>query len=109
MPETEIVSEGFEGVQSKEFKNCHHYNINSLSVSADCETFMSADDLRINMWNLDNDILAYNVVDLKPTTLDELSEVITHMEHHPTRPELFLFSSSKGYISTCDLRMNSRF
>lgn len=31
------------------------------------------------------------------------------MEHHPTRSELFLFSSSKGYIATCDLRMNSRF
>ncbi len=72
LPETEIVREGYEGIQRKEFKNCHHYNINSLSVSADGETFMSADDLRVNMWNLNNDILAYNVVDLKPTALEDL-------------------------------------
>jgi serine/threonine-protein phosphatase 2A regulatory subunit B len=31
------------------------------------------------------------------------------MEHHPCRSELFLFSSSKGYVATCDLRVNSRF
>lgn len=61
------------------------------------------------MWNLNNDVLAYNVLDLKPPNIDELSEVITHAEHHPTKSELFLFSSSKGYVSTCDLRMNSRF
>jgi serine/threonine-protein phosphatase 2A regulatory subunit B len=70
---------------------------------------MSADDLRINLWHLNNDVLAFNVVDLKPTVLDDLQEVITHMEHHPTRSDLFLFSSSKGYVATCDLRMNSRF
>jgi serine/threonine-protein phosphatase 2A regulatory subunit B len=61
------------------------------------------------MWHLDNDNLAYNVVDLKPSNIEELSEVITYCEHHPMRPDLFLFSSSKGYFSTCDLRMNSKF
>lgn len=70
---------------------------------------MSADDLRINLWNLDNNNLAYNVVDLKPSNIEELSEVITYVEHHPTKPDLFLFSSSKGYVCTCDLRMNSKF
>jgi len=109
LPETEVVAEGFEGVERKQFKNCHQYNINSLSVSSDGEHFLSADDLRINMWNLDNDNLAYNVVDLKPTNIEELAEVITHVEHHPTRSDLFLFSSSRGYMCTCDLRMNSKF
>jgi len=78
-------------------------------VSSDGEHFLSADDLRINMWNLDNDNLAYNVVDLKPTNIEELAEVITHVEHHPTRADLFLFSSSRGYMCTCDLRMGSKF
>lgn len=109
LPETDVISEGYEGVMRREFKNCHQYNINSLSVSSDGETFLSADDLRINMWNLDNDNLAYNVVDLKPKNIEELSEVITHVEHHPINADLFLFSSSKGYVCTCDLRMNSRF
>ena len=78
-------------------------------MSSDGEHFLSADDLRIHLWHLDNDKLAYNVVDLKPDNIEELSEVITYVEHHPTRPDLFLFSSSKGYMCTCDLRMNSKF
>lgn len=80
-----------------------------MSVSSDGETFLSADDLRINLWHLDNSLLAYNVVDLKPNNIEELSEVITHVDHHPVKPDLFLYSSSKGYVCTCDLRVSSRF
>lgn len=99
-----MVSEGYEGVERKQYKNCHQYNINSLSTSSDGETFLSADDLRVNLWHLDNNVIAYNVVDLKPANIEDLAEVITHVEHHPTRPDLFLFSSSKGYMCSCDLR-----
>lgn len=31
----------------------HAYHINSISFNSDAETFLSADDLRINLWNLD--------------------------------------------------------
>lgn len=34
------------------FANGHTYHINSISVNSDCETYMSADDLRINLWHL---------------------------------------------------------
>lgn len=34
------------------FANAHAYHINSISVNSDQETFLSADDLRINLWNL---------------------------------------------------------
>ena len=60
------------------------------------------------MWNIENNCLAYNVVDLKPIHIEELSEVITHVEFHPIRSDMFLFSSSKGYINLCDLRINSK-
>ena len=33
------------------FSTGHQYHINSLSVNSDMETFLSADDLRINLWN----------------------------------------------------------
>lgn len=33
------------------FANAHTYHINSISVNSDCETYLSADDLRINLWN----------------------------------------------------------
>lgn len=31
----------------------HTYHINSISPNSDGETYISADDLRINLWNLD--------------------------------------------------------
>lgn len=65
--------------------------------------------MRVNLWQLDNNNLAYNIIDLKPNNIEELAEVITHVEHHPTESDLFLFSSSKGYLCTCDLRVTSRF
>lgn len=80
-----------------------------MSVSPDGENFLSADDLRVNLWSLENNILAFNLVDLKPPNIEELAEVITHVEYHPRRSDVFLFSSSKGYISLCDLRVNSQF
>jgi hypothetical protein len=35
------------------YNDAHAYHINSLSANSDCETFISADDLRINWWNLE--------------------------------------------------------
>ena len=39
-------------VPRKIYANAHAYHINSISVNSDGETYISADDLRINMWNL---------------------------------------------------------
>ena len=36
----------------KVYANAHTYHINSISVNSDQETFLSADDLRVNLWNL---------------------------------------------------------
>jgi len=107
MPTSQTVDEGYESIEKKQFKFCHNYNINSMSVAPDGETFLSADDLRVNLWNIENNILAFNLVDLKPPNIEELAEVITHVEYHPRRSDRFLFSSSKGYISMCDLRVSS--
>lgn len=106
-PVTQVVGEGFQAVEKNEYRGCHSYNINSLSLSPDGECFLSADDLRINMWSLEDNLQAYNVVDLKPALIEELSEVITYVEYHPVRSDLFVYSSSKGYLNLCDLRLNS--
>ncbi|KAJ0437048.1 putative transcription factor WD40-like family [Helianthus annuus] len=37
----------------KMYAHGHDYNINSISINSDGETFISADDLRINLWNLE--------------------------------------------------------
>lgn len=33
------------------FANAHTYHINSISINSDQETYLSADDLRINLWH----------------------------------------------------------
>ena len=109
IPKSKIVDEGIESMEKTQYKFCHNYNINSMSSSPDGENFLSADDLRVNLWKIENNTLAFNLVDLKPANIEELSEVITHVEYHPRRSYIFLFSSSKGYISRCDLRVNSQY
>lgn len=109
LPHAQVYSSGYEGMERKQYKNCHNYNINSLSVSPDGESFLSADDLCINLWNFENTNLAYQLVDLKPPHIEDLQEVITHVEYHPKRSDIFLFSSSKGYICYCDFRVSSEF
>ena len=37
----------------RSYANAHTYHINSVALSSDCETFISADDLRVNLWHLD--------------------------------------------------------
>ena len=50
--------------------------INSLSVNSDGETFISADDLRVNLWHLERSNGSFNIVDIKPENMEELTEVI---------------------------------
>jgi len=63
--------------------------------------------LRINLWNFEYPKKAFNVVDLKPDNLEELSEVITCSSFHPTADNLFLYATSKGIIKVGDLRKSS--
>ena len=48
--------------------------------------------------------LIKDIVDIKPANMEELTEVITAAEFHPTECNLFVYSSSKGTIRLCDMR-----
>ena len=61
--------------QVRKFANAHAYHINSLSMNSDGETFLSSDDLRINLWSTGLDRNSFNIVDLKPDNMEELTEV----------------------------------
>jgi len=86
------------------YSNAHAYHINSISPNSDVETFISADDLRINLWNLDIADQSFNIVDIKPVNMEELTEVITAAEFHPSHCNIFMYSSSKGTIKLGDMR-----
>jgi serine/threonine-protein phosphatase 2A regulatory subunit B len=48
-----------------------------------------------------------DIVDIKPTNMEELTEVITAAEFHPQHCNLFMYSSSKGNIKLSDMRAAS--
>jgi len=86
------------------FSNAHNYHVNSISVNVDGETFLSADDLRIHLWNVERSEECFNVVDIKPATMEDLTEVITSAQFHPQHCHIMLHSSSKGTIKIGDMR-----
>ncbi|KAF7510925.1 Protein phosphatase PP2A regulatory subunit B [Endocarpon pusillum] len=91
-------------VPRRTYSNAHAYHINSISVNSDGETFISSDDLRINLWNLNIQDQSFNIVDIKPANMEELTEVITAAEFHPQSCNWFMYASSKGTIKLADMR-----
>ncbi|XP_015884527.1 serine/threonine protein phosphatase 2A 55 kDa regulatory subunit B beta isoform isoform X2 [Ziziphus jujuba] len=89
------------------YAHAHDYHINSISNNSDGETFISADDLRINLWNLEISNQSFNIVDVKPANMEDLTEVITSAEFHPTQCNMLAYSSSKGSIRLIDMRQSA--
>ncbi|KAG7665489.1 CDC55 [[Candida] subhashii] len=107
LPQLQLHDKLIAAQPKKIYSNAHAYHINSISVNSDQETFLSSDDLRINLWNLGIADQSFNIVDIKPTNMEELTEVITSAEFHPSHCNLFMYSSSKGTIKLADMRSNS--
>jgi len=96
-----------EATPRRIFANAHTYHINSISINSDQETYLSADDLRINLWHQEVTDESFNIVDIKPVNMEELVEVITAAEFHPNHCNVFVYSSSRGIIRLCDMRASA--
>eukprot|EP00743_Colponemidia_sp_Colp-15_P001620 GILK01001769.1.p1 GENE.GILK01001769.1~~GILK01001769.1.p1 ORF type:complete len:502 (-),score=67.21 GILK01001769.1:196-1587(-) len=94
-------------VPRRVYANAHAYHINSISLGSDGENFISTDDLRVNLWNLERSDQTFNIVDIKPPNMEELTEVITSAEFHPHDSHIFMYSSSRGAIKMADLRQSA--
>ena len=73
-----------------------------MSIKSDHETYLSADDPRINLWHLEITDRSFNIVDVKPADMEELMEVITAVETRLHQCKVCVYSSSKGAICLCD-------
>ncbi|KAI6177024.1 Serine/threonine-protein phosphatase 2A 55 kDa regulatory subunit B [Aphelenchoides bicaudatus] len=107
LPKLEPMELVVEASPRRVYANAHTYHVNSISVNSDQETFLSADDLRINLWHHEITNQSFNIVDIKPQNMEELTEVITSAEFHPNEGNYFAYSSSKGIIRLCDTRINA--
>jgi len=104
LPKFEVVQETIAADPKVIFDGAHQYHINSISLSSDQETFLSSDDLRIILWPLNSAEEGFNIVDIKPDNLDDLTMVITSTSFSPTDSSQFSYATSKGSIHLCDLR-----
>lgn len=91
----------------KVYAHAHDFNINSLSNNSDGETFLSADDFMINLWNLETSNQCFNIIDRKPPNMEDLTEVITSAEFHPFHCNLLAYSSTRGFIRIVDMRQSA--
>lgn len=107
--DTEVanIGDGAPARCRKVYGHAHDFNINSISNNSDGETFISADDLRINLWNLEVSDQCFNIVDMKPSNMEDLTEVITSAEFHPLHCNLLTYSSSRGFIRLVDMRQSA--
>jgi serine/threonine-protein phosphatase 2A regulatory subunit B len=51
LPKLEPMELVVEASPRRVYANAHTYHVNSISVNPDQETFLSADDLRVNLWH----------------------------------------------------------
>uniref|UniRef100_A0A7N0TXD7 Serine/threonine-protein phosphatase 2A 55 kDa regulatory subunit B n=1 Tax=Kalanchoe fedtschenkoi TaxID=63787 RepID=A0A7N0TXD7_KALFE len=89
------------------FAKAHDFHINSISTNSDCETFISADELQIHLWNLERSDQAFNIVDLTPVYGNHMPQVITAAEFHPEHCNMLAYGTSKGLIRLLDLRLSA--
>ncbi|KAF8693035.1 hypothetical protein HU200_039209 [Digitaria exilis] len=101
------VGDGYSAKCRRVFDRAHEFNINSISNNCDGETFVSADDLRINLWHLEVTSQCFNIVDMKPKDMEDLVEVITTAEFHPSSCSLLAYGSSRGLLRLVDLRRSA--
>ena len=86
------------------YKDAHAYHINSVDICADRESFLSADDLRINLWRTERTDVSLTYVDIKPDNMEDLAEVITLASFHPAHSYLLAYATSKGTVKLVDSR-----
>jgi len=94
-------------IPRRTYTAAHTYHINSLTMSSDKEHFISADDLRINLWNIETSSHTFCIADIKPENMENLDQVIKHVEFHPVHCNIFSYGTSRGELLLADLRASS--
>jgi len=104
LPQMSTCERVVTATPKRTYSNAHAYHINSIALNSDGESFMSCDDLRLNLWNLNISSSCFNIVDVKPSNMEALSKVITSADFHPTHCHTFLYSCSRGAVRLGDMR-----
>jgi len=104
MHNTEILT---AAIPRRVFNSAHAFHIHSIGLCSDIQTFMSADDLRVNIWSLNSPDNSWCILDMKPENMEDLDETITCCCFHPTHCNVIAFTTGKGKCFLADLRQNA--
>lgn len=79
IPKTKVVSESKEGKHVATFKSGKEQHLHSLTLAPDMENFITADESRINLWNLDRsgERPVYNLLDYNRQKTCDDDEMVT--------------------------------
>lgn len=112
-PRLERIGKSVHVTERRVISDMHAFQINSLSVSHDEEIFLSSDDLRVHLWNLNARTSkgapqgGFTTVDIRPNSMKDLTEVITSTKFHPNHSHMFAYATSRGSVKLCDLRASA--
>ncbi len=89
------------------YRGAHTYHVHSVAACADRATFISADDLSVNMWHYEHPDQSFALVNMRPAVLEEITEVATRLTAHPDHASLLALATSRGCIRLLDTRTRS--
>eukprot|EP01133_Synstelium_polycarpum_P015961 gene15961-18975_t len=91
----------------KSYEHEEIFNINSISLNSDGQTFVSSDEFRVYLWDLNNNQECFNIIDLKPSNIQLLNEIIRVTEFHPIQCNYLVYGTSRGSTKLCDMRISA--
>lgn len=109
MPKLKVIEQNLYPSLKRAFPNLHGYHIHSLSMNPNGTSFLSSDDLSVLLWDLEELKVAHGLINIKPPSLNELTEVITSAIFNHVNESLFAVGTSKGILKLFDTRESARF
>lgn len=109
MPKLKVVEQNLFPSLKRAFPALHAYHIHSVSMNLNGTSFLSSDDLSVLLWDLEEMKVAHGLINIKPPSLNELTEVITSATFNQVHESLFAVGTSKGILKLFDTRDSAKF
>ena len=109
MPKLKTLEQNLYPSLKRSFPSLHNYHIHSLSMNPNGTHFISSDDLSVLLWDLEELKVSHGLINIKPPSLNELTEVITSAVFNHVNESLFAVGTSKGILKLFDTRESARF
>lgn len=90
----------------RQYTELHAFHIHSLAVHRHWPVFVTADELSILLWDIENGSTAHQLLG-RTHSVYELEDVITSTSFSEADPALIVWTSTKGTVSVGDLRLSS--